>query len=104
MNRICYETREAVYRTAIEKYGRDAQVLMAIEEMSELTKELCKEFRGKLTLKDLADEVADVSIMLEQIRLMFDLNDLVCERMDVKIERLAARISFNRPEAKNDEV
>ncbi len=61
--------------------------------MSELTKELCKTFRpGTTTLDKIADECADVTIMLEQLRLMFDINDQVIEHMDAKVARLAKRL------------
>ena len=41
------------YKQAIDTYGVRAQKLMAIEEMSELTKEICKDFRGKLNREHL---------------------------------------------------
>lgn len=94
MNKINYDERKATYRVAIRKYGVDAQVLMAIEEMSELIKEICKIPRGKKDLEALADEIADVTIMLEQLRLIYDLNDTVCEHMDMKIRRLQERLSM----------
>lgn len=97
MNRICYEDRLATYKAALKKWGTEAQVLMAVEEMSELTKEICKLHRGKKDLESLADEIADVTIMLEQLRLIFDLNDAVCEHMDMKILRLQGRIGMEEP-------
>ena len=33
-----------------------------------------------------------MTIMLEQLRIIFDMNDQVCEHMDKKIERLMGRI------------
>lgn len=36
-----------VFEKAIETYGKDLQKQVAIEEMAELTKEICKDFRGK---------------------------------------------------------
>ncbi len=92
MNKIGYEERKAVYVSAIEKWGIDAQSCMAIEEMSELTKEICKIRRGKNDPDALADEIADVTIMLEQLRLMFGMNELVCQHMDAKIARLKSRL------------
>lgn len=93
MNRIEYEDRKKVYEQAINLYGAEAQIHMVLEEMSELTKELCKSFRpGGTTLDKIADECADVTIMLEQLRIIFDMNDQVCEHMDKKIERLMGRI------------
>jgi len=94
MNKITYEERRATYKAALRKWGIDAQVLMAIEEMSELTKEICKIHRGKADMEALADEIADVAIMLEQLRLIYDLNDKVCEHMDYKIQRLQSRVGM----------
>ena len=39
-----------------------------------------------------ADELADLTIMLEQLCLIYDVNDLVCEHMDLKAIRLQHRI------------
>ena len=44
MNRIEYEERKNVYTHAINKYGIRPQMLMVIEEMSELSKAICKFF------------------------------------------------------------
>lgn len=87
-----FDERRAVYRRAIEKYGEDAQLWMVIEEMSELAKEICKYQRGKRCLADIADEIADVQIMLEQATMIFGVDDLVREHRDAKIERLEERV------------
>lgn len=55
------------YKKAIETYGEKAQKLMAIEEMSELTKEICKDFRGKLNREHLIEEIIDVIITIDQL-------------------------------------
>ena len=99
MTNISYEERKAVYETAIETWGLESQVWMVIEEMSELQKEICKARRGKNDPDALADEIADVTIMLEQLRLMFDLNGLVCQHMDFKIARLRKRLEQDKPQA-----
>ena len=87
MNKINYEDRKKVYQAALRKWGVDLQTMMAVEEMSELTKEICKIKRGKIDLDALADEIADVTIMLEQLRDIYGLNDAVCDHMDAKILR-----------------
>lgn len=92
MNKINYEDRKKVYHEAIWKFGVDLQTMMAVEEMSELTKEICKIKRGKMDLDSLADEIADVTIMLEQLREIYGLNDAVCDHMDAKILRLQRRV------------
>ena len=101
MNRFEYEERKKVYEHAIDKYGIKPQMLMVIEEMSELAKAICKFFRvpGYLepdegVIDAIAEETADVTIMLEQLRLILGINDNVCEHMDQKIERLAERLDL----------
>ena len=93
MNTIPYEVRKGVYADALDAYGTGAQLIVAIEELSELQKELCKVLRGDVRLSALQEEVADVTIMLEQIRQAFNINELVCQTMDFKILRLKRRIS-----------
>lgn len=97
-NKIGYETRKGLYMDYIAQYGCKAQAAVAIEEMSELTKELCKNlFRGAENHKALIEEIADVTIMLEQLRLIYEANDEVCEQMDRKIERMYERLYRTAP-------
>lgn len=88
------------YKRTIELYGEHAQKLMAIEEMSELTKEVCKDFRGKLDREHLIEEIADVLITLDQMLLIYEISEeeiyLMCER---KMERLKERL-----EKQNNEI
>ena len=73
---------------------------MAIEEMSELTKEICKDFRGKLNRENLIEEMADVLIMLDQMLLMYKISGDEIQRMrERKIERLKERM-----DKANDEI
>ena len=59
---------------ALEYYGNNSQVDIAIEEMSELIKELLKNRRGEENRSMIADEMADVYIMLEQLKFIFGIN------------------------------
>lgn len=88
MNQIPYEVRVQTYTNARNRYGELNQMIVAMEEMSEVQKELCKVMRGDGNMDHLAEEIADATIMLEQMRLFFDLNDMVCRKMDEKIRRL----------------
>lgn len=81
-----------IYKKAISKYGLYAQIDMVFEEMSELQKELCKFKRGKSNISNIAEEIADVKIMLEQMELAFDIKDKVKSQKDLKIKRLEERI------------
>ena len=93
-NKINIRQRQMVYRKAIERFGPPNQMIKAIEEMSELTKVLAKilVMGGEVSLDELIEEVADVTIMMEQLRLMYNINDEVCEMMDSKVKRLEGRV------------
>lgn len=84
---------EEIIEAAIKKYGVVMQTVVAIEEMSELTKELTKALRGKENIEGIVEELADVYIMLNQVQMMFGISDdRVQEMMDLKIQRLDRRI------------
>lgn len=92
MNKITYDERAEVYANALSIYGMEVQLVVALEELSECQKEICKALRGETNREHLIEEVADATIMLEQIRLMFGINGEVCEAMDAKVERLRGRM------------
>ena len=69
-------TIETIIQKAIETYGADLQKQVAIEEMSELTKEICKDFRGKGNREHILEEIADVQIMLYQLMAMYNISEL----------------------------
>ena len=81
-----------IYRAAIRKWGIRAQIMMVYEEMAELQKELCKNGRGKNNTDQIADEVADMEIMLAQLKIIFNVQDLVEQYRAFKLERLRNRI------------
>lgn len=89
-------TNEDIYRKAIEIFGAYAQTVVAIEELSELQKELCKAIRtgiGDPKNRDhIAEEIADVYIMLEQMENLFDVSEDVPLYRIAKIDRLERRL------------
>lgn len=93
MNEIPYEQRAAVYEKALLHYGEENQLVVALEELSEVQKEICKFLRGFGNAGHLAEEIADATIMLEQVRLIFGMNEMVCQEMDRKVKRLEERVS-----------
>lgn len=77
----------------IERYGNNIQSIIAMEELSELQKEISKALRGKLNTANMAEEIADVLICIEQLKLMYDISDKAivswkCE----KLNRLRSRL------------
>lgn len=83
-------------RTIANFYGKESQVLIAIEEMSELTKELCKYFRRYNRKKEIIEEIADAEIMLEQLKYLFGVHKEVSNQVDYKLERQLRRIENER--------
>lgn len=82
--------RNNIYELAIKKWGRDAQIVMAIEECAELQHALCKFLnnRNEKDLNAIADELADVEIMIEQLRILFANNGRVDAIKEAKLTRL----------------
>lgn len=66
---------------AVEKFGEEAQLVILIEECSELTKEATKMLRGHGRRENMIEELADVAVMCEQLRIMLGLSDDQLEDM-----------------------
>lgn len=103
-----------IMQAAINRYGEESQLDMAIEEMSELTKAICKYKRLKksiasnsgsvdkrvveweryyVTVDDIKEEIADVYVMLEQLTMIFDCKERVSAIASKKIDRLKWRMN-----------
>lgn len=79
----------AVWRESIEKYGKETQSIVCMEECSELIQAVSKRLRGKPDATDnLAEEMADVTICLNLLKEMYGITD---ERLDKWITRKTAR-------------
>ena len=84
--------RDNIFKTLINKFG-GKQMVVAIEELSELQKELCKAIRGQEVKENIIEEIADVSIMLCQIMIYFEIEEAdVIKVMDEKIQRTMNRL------------
>lgn len=81
-----------IYEAALNKYGKENQTRMMFEEMAELQKELCKEARGEDNTDAIAEEIADVKIMLEQMIILHGCKDMVGMQMERKLQRLKKRL------------
>ena len=86
-----------ILRKAIDTYGTEAQMMQCIEEMAELIQAINKYFRAN-TDEEMAkayisviEEISDVQIMLEQMRLLFG-DKAVDEQITAKLGRLEKRL------------
>lgn len=89
----------SVMRQAIEVYGDVHQMLIAIEEMAELIKEICKRYRGFENYEAIAEEIADVSVVTDELKLIFKCSHHVNAIRREKIHRLkrVAEIDRKKP-------
>lgn len=72
------------YRLA-EYFGVKTQINQMIEEMAELTQAFCKQNRGKTS--NIVEEMADVSLVLEQLIYLLGCGKEIQEIKKEKIER-----------------
>jgi len=72
------------YRLA-EYFGVKTQINQMIEEMAELTQAFCKQNRGKTS--NIVEEMADVSLVLEQLIYLLGCSKEIHEIKKEKIER-----------------
>lgn len=89
------EMEREIFRKALSRYGGFAQITILFEEMAELQNALCKALRGRMdggTPLNIAEEIADVGIMLDQMAIEFRVEDAVAAQRAYKVERLRGRI------------
>lgn len=84
--------QKKVMAKAIERYGVDAQLNTAIEECAELIVAMRHYLRGRESgLSELYGEIADVTIVLAQLRLMLS-ESTIDNAIDWKLRRLKHRL------------
>lgn len=82
-----------VLKRALHTWGEQTQMMMVVEEMSELMKEILKNVnRGKDNLAEIIEETADVEIMLEQLKENYQIADKVEVYKSEKIKLIERRL------------
>lgn len=82
-----------IYKAALEKYGVGAQIGMLTEECGELLSAINKFNRSRCSSDDVLTELADVSIMVEQLSLIYGGYEKFQIEKDKKLIRLLKRIN-----------
>lgn len=81
-------------KAVINKYGKQNQLFVCIEELGELQKELTKAGRGKESRSALYEEYADAIIVMIQIAQIFGINeDEVVKEIARKLDRTNKRMA-----------
>lgn len=83
--------REAkILEGAIAKFGTQAQIAKAVEELNELAAELARHLNGQAKVENIREEMADAFIMLNQMEMIFgDVSDVEIR----KLERLEGMVT-----------
>ncbi len=82
-----------IIKRVVEHYGKDMQLNVCIEELSELIKELCKDKRGQGNPYHIAEEMADVRIIMAQLDEIYHNTDAVAKWTKTKLKRLKQRLN-----------
>lgn len=87
------DTRSVIRKVELERrifshYGERHQKLKLIEEMAELTQAILKG-----DPKHIAEEMADVQILLDQLRMGMEMDGIIAQFIDMKLARQIARLN-----------
>ena len=82
-----------IYKLALDKWGIEAQIGMLTEECGELLSAVNKFNRSRCSSDDVLTELADVSIMVEQLSLIYGGYEKFQIEKDKKLIRLLKRIN-----------
>ena len=80
--------RNEILREAIRRYGHGHQLMKAVEELCELIRALARSDDHE----NIAEEMADVRIMLDQLELIFNNREKVWQYELKKLKRLDERV------------
>lgn len=77
----------------LENQSFDVNKMIAVEELSELQKEICKDLRGFDRREEIKEEMADVYICLQLLKEIYNFSDEDLEKMyERKMKRNIQRI------------
>ncbi len=92
------DNERLLYHDAFKAFGSIHQRIKAVEEMSELSKEILKNINNDIRnenedrLDAISEEMADVLITLDQMRLFYGNDELIENFKEVKLKRLRNEI------------
>lgn len=82
---------DAICYTALEHYGVHSQIVKCMEECGELIQALARNLSGEKNIENVVEELADVEIMLKQMRIAFGRSSVDRVRAQ-KLARLKMRM------------
>ncbi len=99
LSKLCEEVpfegglnEECVYHLALDEWGVEKQLNKLVEECAELIVAVSKKING-LEGANIAEEIADVRIVMEQIIIALDLGDEIYKHKNEKLLRLYKKLT-----------
>ena len=83
-------TETEILNQAIRQWGAESQVYMLLEEIGELQQAVCKLRRNNSqgTFENFVEELADVELMIDQMKVLYLITPEVAVVREQKLERL----------------
>ena len=83
-----YNINEKIISESIQRYEKNNQSTVCMEECAELIQAISKAKRGKIDRDNMIEEIADVLICIEMLKQMYMISD---EKINKWIEKKQAR-------------
>ena len=84
--------KKTLLKKALDTLGEEFQLMLLVEECGELLQAISKAYRGKPgSVDSIQEEIADVQLMLDQVKLIYDENE-INRIMEQKLIRLKSRL------------
>lgn len=96
------ETEKDILAMAVKEFGKENQILQAVEEMAELTHALMRHVRGDVHVENVVEEIADVQIMIRQMVMIFGEAE-IAQMTHGKMRRLSYRLAVKRAKKNNEQ-
>ena len=97
------ELQKSVIENALDKWGSMSELVVTIEELSELQKEVTKQIRNEGKMENLVEEMADVYIVMEYLKMIFTITDDDINReVEKKLNRRENRLNTENEQQKGE--
>lgn len=94
-----YSIDKEIIVKIIQHYGQDNQSTVCMEECAELIQAISKAKRGKIDRNNMEEEIADVLICIEMLKLMYSLSDSnidkwILKKQQRELERMKNTLKY----------
>ena len=96
---IVHNIDKEIIVKSIQHYGQDNQSTVCMEECAELIQAISKAKRGKIEKNNMEEEIADVLICIEMLKLMYSLSDSnidkwILKKQQRELERMKNTLKY----------